>query len=122
MRRAAVLVVLVLVGACGSNAGSAPSGGIEGHVTIGPTCPVEREGSPCPPGTWSGTVRATASDGSVHDTATSADGSYQLALVPGTYTVTPVVDGAGPPTAKPATVTVTTAMQQLDLQLDSGIR
>ena len=122
MRRAAVLMVLVLTAACASNAGSAPSGGIEGHVTIGPMCPVEREGSPCPPGTWSGTVRATASDGSVHDTVTAADGSYQLALAPGTYTVTPVVDGAGPPIAKPVTVSVTSAMQQLDLQLDSGIR
>ena len=122
MRRAAVAVVLVLAAACASNAGSAPSGGIEGHVTIGPMCPVEREGSPCPPGTWSGIVRATASDGSVHDTRTGADGSYQLALPPGTYTVTPVVEGAGLPTAKPVTVTVTTAMQPLDLQLDSGIR
>jgi hypothetical protein len=122
MRRAAVLMLLVLVTACASNAGSAPSGGIEGHVTIGPMCPVEREGSPCPPGAWSGTVRATAPDGSVYDTATSVDGSYRLALAPGTYTVMPVVNGGGPPTAKPATVTVTTAMQQLDLQLDSGIR
>ncbi len=122
MRRAAVLMVLVLAAACASNAGSAPSGGIEGHVTIGPTCPVEREGSPCPPGTWSGTVRATASDGSVQDTVTAADGSYQLALAPGTYTVTPVVAGAGPPIAKPVTVSVTSVMQQLDLQLDSGIR
>jgi len=121
MRRAALLMVLVLAAACASTAG-APSGGIEGRVTIGPTCPVKRAGSPCPPGAWSGTVRATASDGSVHDTTTSTDGSYQLALAPGTYTVTPVVEGGGPPTAKPLTVTVGSAMQQLDLQLDSGIR
>jgi len=121
MRRVAVLVVLVVAVSCASNAG-APSGGIEGQVTIGPTCPVERAGSPCPPGMWSGTVRATSSDGTVHETTAGSDGSYRLALAPGTYTVTPVVEGGGPPTAKPVTVTVTTAMQQLDLQLDSGIR
>jgi hypothetical protein len=121
MRRAALLMVLVLTAACASNAG-APSGGIEGRVTIGPTCPVEREGSPCPPGTWSGTVRATASDGSQHNTTTSTDGYYRLALAPGTYTVAPVVEGSGPPTAKLVTVTVGSAMQQIDLQLDSGIR
>jgi hypothetical protein len=121
MRRAAILVFLSIVVACASDAGS-PAGGIEGRVTIGPTCPVEQAGSPCPPGAWTGTVRATSSDGAVHDTATSSDGSYRLPLAPGTYTVTPVVVGGGPPTAKPATVTVGATMQQLDLQLDSGIR
>jgi hypothetical protein len=121
MLRVAILVMLSVCVACASQAG-APAGGIEGRVTIGPTCPVERAGSPCPPGIWSGTVRATSSDGSVHETATASDGSYRLALAPGTYTVTPVVEGGGPPTAKPATVTVGGTMQQLDLQLDSGIR
>jgi hypothetical protein len=120
MRLVAALALLVCM-ACASHP-AAPAGGIEGQVTVGPTCPVEQAGSPCPPGTWTGTVRATSSDGSVHDTATGADGSYRLALAPGTYTVAPVVEGAVPPTARPATVTVGTTMQQLDLELDSGIR
>jgi hypothetical protein len=117
----AVVVVLAVSVACASPA-SAPSGGIEGRVTIGPACPVEVVGSPCPPGAWSGTVRATASEGSVHDATAGEDGSYALPLSPGTYTVAPVVDGAGPPSAKPVRVTVGTTMQHLDLQLDSGIR
>lgn len=91
-------------------------------MSIGPTCPVQQAGSPCPPGMWTGTVRATSSDGAVEETITGSDGSYQLPLAPGTYTVTPVVEGSGPPTATSATVTVGTTMQQLDLQLDSGIR
>ena len=45
-----------------------------------------------------------------------------MALQPGTYTVTPVVPGGGPPTAKPVTVVVGDSMQTLDLQVDSGIR
>jgi hypothetical protein len=36
--------------------------------------------------------------------------------------VSPVVNGSGPPTAKPVTVTVGDSMQTLDLQVDSGIR
>jgi hypothetical protein len=121
MRRAAIVLVLTVCAACGSPAGR-PTGGIEGRVTVGPTCPVEQAGSPCVPSIWTGTVRATSSDGAVHDTTTGSDGSYQLALVPGTYTVTPVVEAGGPRTARLATVTVESAMQQLDLELDSGIR
>jgi Carboxypeptidase regulatory-like domain len=121
MRRIAVVIVVLVCCACGSRAG-APTGGIQGRVTIGPTCPVEQAGSPCPPGAWTGTVRATSSDGAVHETTTGSDGSYQLLLAPGTYTVAPLVEGGGPPTAKPASVTVGTTMQQLDMQLDSGIR
>jgi hypothetical protein len=121
MHRVGVILVLSVGVACASRA-SAPPGGIEGRVTVGPMCPVERIGSPCPPGAWTGTVRATSSDGSVDETTTGSDGSFRLALAPGTYTIAPVVPDGGPPTAHPATVTVGTTMQRLDLQLDSGIR
>jgi hypothetical protein len=121
MYRRAVIALVMLSTACASTAG-APTGGVDGRVTVGPTCPVQREGSPCPPGAWSGTVRATSSNGDVHDTTTGPDGSYELELPPGTYAVTPVVEGPGPPTAQSQTETVGTTMQRLDLQLDSGIR
>jgi hypothetical protein len=121
MRHVAILAVLSICIGCASGAG-APAGGIEGRVTTGPTCPVQREGSPCPPGTWTGTVRATSSDGATHESTTGSDGSYRLALEPGTYTVTAVVEGAGPPFAEPVTVTVGSTMQRLDLQVDTGIR
>jgi hypothetical protein len=121
MRSIVAVVVLCVCTACGSEAGT-PSGGVQGRVTSGPTCPVEIQGSPCPPAVWTGTVRATAPDGAVHETTTGADGSYRLALQPGTYTVTPVVPGGGPPAAKPVTVVVGDSMQTVDLQVDSGIR
>ncbi len=121
MRRFGIIALLVLFAACASAPGT-PTGGIRGRVTIGPTCPVERQGSPCPPNAWTGTVRATSADGDVHDATAGPDGSYELALPPGTYTVTPVVDGPGPPTARPQTVTIGTTMEQVDLRLDSGIR
>jgi hypothetical protein len=117
---ALVLVPLTLV-ACAAGA-NAQSGGIEGTVSAGPTCPVEIQGSPCPPGLWTGTVRATAADGTSHETETDDHGGYRLALEPGTYTVAPVVEGPGPPIAKPVTVTVGDVMQRLDLQVDTGIR
>jgi hypothetical protein len=121
MRTVALAVVTAALVACASSAQTA-TGGIEGTVTAGPMCPVEVQGSPCPPGVWTGTVRATAADGTTHETETDTAGNYHLALDPGTYSVVPLVEGGGPPTARPVTVTVSEPMQQLDLQVDSGIR
>ena len=122
MRIVATLVLTGTLLACGSPA-QAPSGGIRGSVTAGPTCPVERPGSPCPPVPWTGTVRATAAGGSTFETTTDGQGAFELHLPDGTYTVAPVVTGGGPPTAKPVQVTIAGgAMQTLDLQVDTGIR
>jgi hypothetical protein len=117
-----VLVLVVSLSACGSGA-EQPAGGIGGTVTAGPTCPVETIDSPCPPGVWTGTVRATAADGTNYGTQTDAQGHYRLALPDGTYEVVPVIDGGGPPSASPVSVTVSGGvMQTLDLQVDTGIR
>ena len=117
-----VIAVSMSLAACASNA-EQPSGGISGTVTAGPACPVEIAGSPCPPRVWTGTVRATASDGTTHETQTDGEGRYRLPLPDGTYEVTPVIDGGGPPTATAVSVTVTAGeMQTLDLQVDTGIR
>jgi hypothetical protein len=122
VRHVLYLLLPLTLAACGLRAAD-PTGGIEGTVTMGPTCPVEVAGSPCPPGVWSGTVRATAADGSSYATETDAEGNYTLALPPGTYEVTAVVEGGGPPTATPVTVTVTAGpFQRVGLQVDTGIR
>ena len=120
-----LLVVLALsasLAACASSA-EQPTGGISGRVTAGPTCPVELAGSPCPPGVWTGTVRATATDGARYETQTDGAGRYRLPLLDGTYEVIPVIEGGGPPSSAPVSVTVTAdEMQTLDLQVDTGIR
>ena len=100
-----------------------PTGGISGVVTAGPTCPVETAASPCPPGVWTGDVRAVAADGRNYQTQTDAQGHYRLPLPAGTYDVSPVIEGAGPPSAAHVSVTVSgDVMQTLDLQVDTGIR
>jgi len=117
-----VLVVSLSLSACSSGA-EQPTGGVSGSVTAGPTCPVETANSPCPPGVWTGTVRATATGGETFDVQTDDQGNYRLSLPDGTYEVTPVIEGGGPPSAAPVSVTVTSdAMQTLDLQVDTGIR
>jgi hypothetical protein len=118
-----ILAVLTLLLISCSGGASGPSGGITGTVTLGPMCPVVMQGSPCPDAPWTGTVRAVSASGQVSETQTVDQGRYRLSLSDGTYEVTPVIEGGGPPSAAPVSVTVTGgAMQTLDLQVDSGIR
>jgi hypothetical protein len=122
MRTIAALLVATALASCAARP-AAPSGGVEGTVTSGPTCPVERAESPCPPLAWTGTVRAMAVDGATYEATTDASGAYRLSLPDGAYVVTPVLEGAGPPTAASVAVTVSGGeMRTLDLQVDSGIR
>jgi hypothetical protein len=120
MRRIAVLVVCCLaLPVCSDDP---VTSGVRGVVRVGPMCPVEVAGSPCPPGPWSGTVRATSSDGEVHEVTTDDAGSFSLPLPPGDYVVVAVTDPPSP-TGIPLEVTVSDGSYvTADLQVDSGIR
>jgi hypothetical protein len=120
----ALFAAVVLVGliACGRSSGPAATSGIFGTVTAGPTCPVERMDSPCPPGVWTGDVRATDGGGNEVTTGTDERGNYSMTLEPGTYEVA-AVTGDGPPIAKPTSVVVVAGpLQRVDLTVDTGIR
>ena len=122
MRRIAAASLLLAVIACGRTSGPASSSGIFGTVTAGPTCPVERVGSPCPPAPWVGTVRATDDTGQGIETRTDATGNYTLTLEPGRYEVVAVTDG-GPPTGQLVMIDVPVGPPiRLDLTVDTGIR
>lgn len=123
MRRCVILGVLtLLLGACAGDE-APPTGGITGRVLAGPTCPAETAASPCPPMPWQGTVLAVAVDGSEYRTVAAADGSYSLALPAGAFTVVAETGVSQPPSGVPAEITIEEgAMQQLDLQVDTGIR
>jgi hypothetical protein len=117
----AALALVALIG-CGRSSSPAVTSGIFGTVTAGPTCPVERMDSPCPPGVWTGEVRATDGGGNEVTTGTDERGNYSMALEPGTYEVA-AVTGDGPPIAKPASVVVVAGPpQRVDLTVDTGIR
>jgi len=116
-----ITLLLAALVACGKGSYGTGPGGITGVVAAGPTCPVERADSPCPPRPWTGTVRATDEHGDAFDTRTDAQGSYTLSLPSGTYTVTAVTSGM-PSTSTPRTVTVGDAMLLVDLRVDTGIR
>jgi hypothetical protein len=122
MRRILATALLLALLACGRSSSPANQSGIFGTVTAGPTCPVERAGSPCPPAPWVGTVRATDDAGHPNDTPTDDNGNYALTLPPGSYEVVAVTDG-GPPTGQPVTIDVQAGHPvRVDLTVDTGIR
>ena len=120
MRRSLIVLSILFV-ACSGGAHS-PTTGITGVVTVGPMCPVMVEGSPCPDGAWTGTVRAVATPGGqVFEAQTNVNGRFSFEVPPGTYDLTPVV--AGPQTAQTTSMTVTPGqIRDVTLRVDSGIR
>ena len=121
-----VSVVLAMSVSCGNGdepASPAPDSGIRGIVMSGPSCPVIVEGSPCPDRPWEGTVRVSDADSQVADVPTDAKGRFTLMVVPGTYDVIPLVEGADPGFARPERVRVTDGdVVEVDLSVDTGIR
>ena len=109
--------------ACGSEPAATDSG-IEGTVTVGPTCPVERLGSPCPDRPISRGVSVRDGPGrEVAHFTSGADGRFRVPLHPGTYTL--VGDKNGSILPRPVAVTATVRSGQythVDVLYDSGIR
>lgn len=102
------------------------TGIIEGSVTIGPICPVEREGVPCvvPPETYtSRTVVVYAADQStvLKQVALDTEGNYSLTVPTGTYWLQIQPAGIGPGEMKSVEVKAD-ATSRLDFDIDTGIR
>lgn len=108
-----------------ASATQAPAGesGIDGTVTIGPTCPVQRVESPCPDRPYEASITVLDAAGrQVAETRSNANGRFRLALPPGAYTLVPQATGT-PPTAQEQTVTVVAGgFTAVQIAYDSGIR
>lgn len=94
-----------------------------GTVSAGPTCPVERINSPCPPRPVAAEIDAVDAAGQrAGSTRSGADGTYRLALGPGTYVLT-VATGSAFPRCPSTTVVVPAAgVATVNISCDTGIR
>ncbi len=130
MKRLSVLLIglALSLSACAdtSTIGTSGSGaaGIQGKVLLGPMCPVQQAGSPCPDKPIKADISVTASDGKTVATGHSdEDGTYRIALPPGSYTVTANHPGGAIGSGKPIMVEVPAGTYvHLNLPVDSGIR
>lgn len=124
-----VVLLLVAVGAAGCGGTGSGSGegtsGVFGQVLLGPQCPVEQEGSPCPDQPTEAEVRVMDVEGTVvASERTDADGRFRISVEPGTYTIQAfpleedtIVFG------KPQNVTVPEGeFAEANVSLDTGIR
>ena len=121
------ITVMLVMAACGTAASPPiPSGtGIQGVVQSGPTCPVERINSPCPPRPLAATI--VVRDAAGHEVArthSGAVGLFKVDVAPGTYTVVGLNIGSSMlPRPIPTTATVTSGSYvTINVEYDSGIR
>ncbi len=121
-------VAALLLFACGGAGSTAPpDSGIQGSVVLGPTCPVEQVGVPCPDQPVAANITATAvgSGQILKHGRSSADGSFRIPLRPGRYLVAaqPIGGQAGVGASAPQIVSVTAhQFAPVTIRIDSGIR
>ncbi len=110
-------------------AASGPVGYLEGQVTIGPLRPSERVGEPpplIPPAAYAArAIQVFAADGATLVTRVriTPDGTYRVALAPGTYVVDIAPTGRDRARGLPATVAIASGQTvRLDIDIDTGMR
>lgn len=104
--------------------GSAGESGIEGRVALGPACPGPvKIGQPCPDVPWQGVLLVlNAQDQLAAEVQTGEDGTFRIALPPGTYTIRP--QHSSPGRMIPGTLVVVQPGQFtfIGITIDSGMR
>ena len=123
-----VLAVLLAAGAGCSGGPVTPKGTLQGQVTIGPICPVERPDQPCLPTPETYAARKVlvyGPDGTtlVETVPLNQTGYYRVQLDPGTYVVDINHVGIDRSSDVPRTVTIHSGETiTLDIAIDTGIR
>jgi hypothetical protein len=122
---AATATAISLVG-CGRQgahvSSAATTGTVRGHITAGPTCPVERVASPCPPRPVVSIVEATVGTRVVASTRSATDGSYRLDVPSGSYVITARPAGMFPRCSPRPARAAAARIAVVDIACDTGIR
>lgn len=121
-----VVAVPLAVALAGCGGAPAPTdSGAHGTVLLGPTCPVERDppDPACADRPYATDLRATEAAGAVTSFRSGEDGTFRVALPPGTYVIHGAGEGAGPPTCtSPEFEVLAGAYTEVAVGCDSGIR
>ncbi len=113
---------------CPTATGTTGIGTIKGKVTVGPICPVERIGSPCPVPPEAYTSREIilyVADGTteIKRMHFAPDGTYRFEVPAGTYVLNTPRQGIGGSKDLPKTLTVKSGETiEVNFSIDTGIR
>ena len=117
-------VLLLLAASCSGN--TVKASGIDGTVTIGPTCPESQDSASCPRQPYEAklVIREAETEREVATVQSGADGVFRVELPPGEYVVEPDSPSQFvPPYADPQNVTVQEGQfTTIEIFYDSGIR
>jgi hypothetical protein len=119
-----LVIIVVLVAACGSQqpAAGPPTSTVTGTVSAGPVSPLARPGVPSTAVVRGATVLALSGSRAIATTHTDAAGRYEFRLQPGTYLILAQSDKY---LQKEKSQTVTLSKDQkltVNLVFDTGIR
>jgi hypothetical protein len=128
-----LVIVLLLLAACNTpdqnsnqQVGITRKSGIEGTVTIGPTCPVQRLNDPsCDDRPYQGVIHVSGTNKTqVAKFQADSDGKFKLELEPGNYTLEPQtpMNNILPRASNQDVTVVAGAFTPVNIQYDSGIR
>jgi hypothetical protein len=123
-----VLTVVVLAASAAAQAwepgaGEATASGLYGFVRRGPVTPVCRVGRPCTAPVPNATLNFFRNGALLARTRTQQDGSYRIALAPGSYTVRVLMKLILGSPVRPPRVTVPVArFMRVDFSIDTRIR
>jgi hypothetical protein len=106
---------------------NASESGIEGQVSIGPICPVERPDQLCPDKPLAASIEIQNQDDPDHNLTirSGEDGRFRVKLAPGKYKFTPMAPNPGSPLHAPGPQSVTVESGKyahVTIKYDSGIR
>lgn len=100
--------------------------GIEGTITIGPTCPVERipPDPNCADKPYQAAIKVQTADGqkTITQFTSGADGTFKVYLPPGNYLLVPVNSGMLPRAGEQTVRVEKNAFTKVTITFDSGIR
>jgi hypothetical protein len=100
-------------------------GTVQGNVSLGPTCPVERmpQGDSCADKPYAAKLALTADGKVVKEFDSKSDGTFSVQAIPGTYTIRSAVNTTLPScTTTQSFVVKANQTTTANVSCDSGIR
>ncbi|MBE3068269.1 MAG: hypothetical protein IMZ73_12740 [Chloroflexi bacterium] len=116
-------ILLFYLAGCGSTPTPVPDSGVEGHVFIGPVCPVVQVNNPCPDKPYQTTLSILDQNGKkILTFQTDADGFFRVPLPSGDYILSSDMSTVLPRAmAQPFSVR-DGEFTELSITFDSGLR